>query len=42
MRTLHGLISFGHTLTELSGNLLALAGFALVFAVLASRSLRVD
>lgn len=42
MQTLHGLISFGRTLGELSTNLLVLAGFAVLFSVLASRSLRID
>ncbi len=39
MRTLHGLISFGQTLPELKYNLLALAGFAVVFSLIAVRSL---
>jgi ABC-type multidrug transport system permease subunit len=42
MRTLHGLISFGKGLGDLQPNLLMLGGFALVFAFLATRSLRVD
>ena len=42
MRSLHGLISFGSTLGELRNNLLALAGFAIVFSFIAARSLRVD
>jgi ABC-2 type transport system permease protein len=42
MNTLHGLISFGQNLAELRGNLVALGGFALVFAILAARSLRID
>jgi len=42
MRTLHGVISFGQTLGEMRTNLLVLAGFAIVFAFLASRTLRVD
>jgi ABC-2 type transport system permease protein len=42
MRTLHGVISFGQTLGEMGTNLMVLAGFAVVFAFLASRSLRVD
>ncbi len=42
MRTLHGLISFGEGLTGLGTELAALAGFGVVFTVLASRSLRVD
>lgn len=42
MRTLHGVISFGQTLGEMGTNLLVLAGFAVVFGFLASRSLRVD
>ena len=42
MRTLHGVISFGRTLGEMGTNLLVLAGFAVVFGFLASRSLRVD
>jgi ABC-2 type transport system permease protein len=42
MRTLHGLISFGQNLAELRGNLMALGGFALVFSILAARSLRID
>ena len=42
MRTLHGLISFGKGLGDLQSNLLVLGGFALAFAFLATRSLRVD
>ena len=42
MRTLHGVISFGQTLGEMGTNLMVLAGFAVVFGFLASRSLRVD
>ena len=42
MRTLHGVISFGQTLGEMGMNLMVLAGFAVVFGFLASRSLRVD
>ena len=42
MNTLHGLISFGQNLGELRTGLLALAGFAVAFTVIASRSLRID
>jgi len=42
MRTLHGVISFGQTLGEMRTNLMVLAGFAVAFGFLASRSLRVD
>jgi len=42
MRTLHGVISFGQTLGEMGTNLMVLAGFAVLFGFLASRSLRVD
>ncbi len=42
MRALHGVISFGQNLGELSSNLAALAGFAVLFSILASRSLRID
>ncbi len=42
MGTLHGVISFGQTLGEMGTNLMVLAGFAVVFGFLASRSLRVD
>ena len=42
MRALHGLISFGQNLGEIAPNLLTLAGFAVVFGMLAARSLRVD
>jgi len=42
MRTLRGVISFGQTLGEMGTNLMVLAGFAVVFGFLASRSLRVD
>lgn len=42
MRTLHGLISFGQNLGELRANVFVLAGFAIVFSILASRSLRID
>jgi ABC-type multidrug transport system permease subunit len=42
MRTLHGVISFGQTLGEMGTNLMVLAGFAVVFGFLASRSLRVN
>jgi len=42
MQALHGLISFGQNLGDVSPNLLALTGFAIFFGVLAARSLRVD
>ena len=42
MKTLHGLISFGQGLGALSLNVVALVGFAAVFGVIASRSLRID
>lgn len=42
MRALHGLISFGQSLSEIAPNLVALAGFAMVFTALAARSLKVD
>jgi ABC-type multidrug transport system permease subunit len=42
MKTLHGLISFGQGLEAMRTNLIALAGFATVFSVIASRSLRID
>lgn len=42
MRTLHGLISFGQNLGELRSGILVLAGFAIAFSLLASRSLRLD
>jgi ABC-type multidrug transport system permease subunit len=42
MRALHGLISFGNGLGDLVPELLALLGFGVVFALLASRSLRVE
>jgi ABC-type multidrug transport system permease subunit len=42
MNTLHGLISFGQNLGELKTGLMALAGFAVVFTLIASRSLRID
>jgi ABC-type multidrug transport system permease subunit len=42
MRTLHGLISFGQNLAELRGNMIALGGFAVVFGMLAVKSLRIE
>ena len=42
MRALHGVISFGQDLGDVRQNLFALAGFAVVFGILAARSLRVD
>ena len=42
MRALHGTISFGQTLDGLIAPLLALAGFSLVFTLIAIRSLRFD
>jgi ABC-type Na+ efflux pump permease subunit len=42
MRALHGLISFGNGLGDLVPELLALIAFGVVFALLASRSLRVE
>ncbi len=42
MQALHGLISFGQGLAELRWPLTALAGFALLFWIVASRSLRID
>jgi ABC-2 type transport system permease protein len=42
MRTLHGVVSFGQTLGEMGTNLMVLAGFAVIFGFLASRSLRID
>ncbi len=42
MRILHGLISFGHGLGEMVPDLLVLAGFGVLFAMFAARSLRID
>ena len=42
MKALHGLISFGNDLGGVVPELLALAGFAVFFSILAARSLRVD
>jgi ABC-type multidrug transport system permease subunit len=42
MRAMHGTISFGQTLGGMSIPLLALAGFSLVFTLIAIRSLRFD
>jgi ABC-type multidrug transport system permease subunit len=42
MRALHGTISFGQTLSGLAAPLLALAGFSIVFTLIAIRSLRFD
>ncbi|MFV2071223.1 MAG: ABC transporter permease [Thermoanaerobaculales bacterium] len=42
MKALHGLISFGWDLRGVVPELLALAGFAVTFSILAARSLRVD
>jgi ABC-type multidrug transport system permease subunit len=42
MATLHGLISFGQNLGELRIHLIVLLGFAIVFTVIATRSLRID
>jgi ABC-type multidrug transport system permease subunit len=42
MRALHGTISFGQTLGGLAAPLLALAGFSIVFTLIAIRSLRFD
>ena len=42
MKAMHGLISFGWDLGGVVPELLALAGFAVFFSILAARSLRVD
>jgi ABC-2 type transport system permease protein len=42
MRTLHGLISFGRSLTDLGPEILALLAFGAAFSFLAARSLRID
>jgi ABC-2 type transport system permease protein len=42
MRALHGLISFGRSLTDLGPEVLALVVFGAAFSFLAVRSLRVD
>jgi ABC-type multidrug transport system permease subunit len=42
MQALHGLISFGKDLRGVAPGLAALAAFAVVFSLLAARSLRVD
>ena len=42
MKALHGLVSFGWSLSDLGPELLALTAFGVVFSLLAARSLRVD
>jgi ABC-2 type transport system permease protein len=42
MRAAHGVISFGHPLSEMVPTLLPLIGFGVVFTVVAARRLRID
>ena len=42
MAALHGLISFGQNLGELRMHLMVLLAFAVIFSVIATRSLRID